>query len=73
MDSLSGALALVLALLFTSSGPGPVGFIDQIGSDQEGRLIAVVECPVGDSWEMVYVDGTGLAEGDSYPCETKGD
>ena len=69
MDSLMTALALALALLFTSSGPGPVGIIDQVSEDAQGELVAVVECPVDGGWEMVYVNGSGLAEGDSYPCD----
>ena len=48
MDSLITALALALALLFTSSGPGPVGIIDH-GEDGVWAL----ECVYPDSIELM--------------------
>ena len=62
MDSLITALALALALLFTSSGPGPVGIIDH-GEDGVWAL----ECVYPDSIELVHVYGDHN-EGERVPC-----
>ena len=52
MSSFMAAVALAMALLFTSSGPGPVGIIDH-GEDGVWAL----ECVYPDGIELVYVYG----------------
>ena len=52
MSSFMTAVALAMALLFTSSGPGPVGIIDH-GEDGVWAL----ECVYPDGIELVYVYG----------------
>ena len=52
MSSFMTAVALAMALLFTSSGPGPVGTIDH-GEDGVWAL----ECVYPDGIELVYVYG----------------
>lgn len=62
MDSLITAIALALALLFTSSGPGPVGIIDH-GEDGVWAL----ECEVDGEYELIYITGDHR-EGERVPC-----
>jgi hypothetical protein len=62
MSELLTALALAMALLFTSSGPGPVGIIDH-GEDGVWAL----ECEVDGEYELIYVHGD-YREGERVPC-----
>ena len=66
MDSLITALALALALLFTSSGPGPVGIIDH-GEDGVWAL----ECVYPDGIELIYITGDHH-EGERVACPEEG-
>jgi len=62
MSELLTVLALAMALLFTSSGPGPVGIIDH-GEDGVWAL----ECVYPDGIEFVYVYGDHH-EGERVAC-----
>lgn len=62
MSELLTVLALAMALLFTSSGPGPVGIIDH----GEGGVWAL-ECVYPDGIEFVHVYGDHH-EGERVPC-----
>ena len=62
MSELLTVLALAMALLFTSSGPGPVGIVDH-GEDGVWAL----ECVYPDGIELVHVYGDHH-EGERVPC-----
>lgn len=62
MSSFMTVVSLWVALLFTASGPGPVGIIDH-GEDNVWEL----ECVYPDGIELVYVYGD-YREGQRMAC-----